>query len=213
VAFKGPDKKADVLFGKMGGAGQLAMIDGKPDVVFAATGYSGYLFTREAKDWRDKEIFKFDDANVIQVAIENANGKFSFTKGDKWAGTLKGKAIDKFDEQKVKDFLRDMKALNADDFGDGKSDADTGFSAPQSVVTVSLKDGAGTYVMNLGNVAKDATHYAQKSGDNTVFIVGKTASDWALAAKDKFQASPDAGAAPATSAAMPKMPPMQMPPH
>ena len=221
VAFKGGDKKTDVYFGKMGGGGQLVQLAGKPDAVYTATGYSGYLFTREAKDWRDKEIFKFDDANASQITIDNVNGKFSFTKGDKWAGTFKGNPIEKFDDQKVKDFLRDVKALTAEDFGDGKSDSDTGLNAPSSTVTVSLKDGAGTYVMKVGNVAKDTSHYAARMNggvmDPTVFIVGKTGSDWALAGKDKFQASADAGAPissnkPAMPPGMPGMPP-GMPHH
>jgi hypothetical protein len=199
VAWKGGDKKTDVSFGKAGSAGQLVMVDGKPDQVWAATGYSSYLFTREAKDWRAKEICKFDDTNAANVTLTNKSGACSFTRGDKgWAGTFKGNAIAGFDEQKVKDLLRDVKALSAEDFGDGKTDADTGLGAPLATLTVNLKDGAGTYTVAVGGVAKDTSHYARRVApedpDHTVFVIGKTASDWALADPPKFQKAPDAGA-------------------
>ena len=64
------------------------MVADKPDAVWAAKGYSAYLYTKEAKDFRKKDILHFDDANATQVTIANAHGALSFTKGDdKWAGT------------------------------------------------------------------------------------------------------------------------------
>lgn len=115
------------------------MVDGKPGV-FIASGYSSYLYTREVKNWRDQEMFKFDDANVTQLTIDKKGSVFSFTKADKWAGTFKGTAIADMDEEKVKDAVRAFKSLNADDFGDGKAAADTGLDAPESIVTIALKE-------------------------------------------------------------------------
>jgi hypothetical protein len=96
VAWKGADKKVDELFGKSGPAGQLVVMPDKPDTVYAAKGYSSYLYTKEAKEFRDKELFKFDDANASRVTITNTHGTFSFTKGDKWAGTHDKKPIPRF---------------------------------------------------------------------------------------------------------------------
>ncbi len=191
VAFKGADKKVDLFMGE-----SLLQIDGKPNDIYKAKGMSRYLFAKETKDWRDKEIFKFENDNAIQVAIKNKNGEFSFTKGDKgWAGTLKGSTIERFDESKVKDLLLDYKSLSADDFGDGKPDADTGLDASEGTVTISLKDNAGKYVLNVGKVSSGDSHYAKKDTGNVTFVVGKSASSWALAAKDKFQkVVADAGA-------------------
>ena len=121
VAWRGTDKKLDELFGKSGTAGQLTVISDKPNAVWAVKGYSSYLYAKEPKDFRDKEVLKFDDANASQVTIVNAHGTLSFTKGDKWVGTLEKNPIASFSEDKVKDMLRAYKALNADDFGDGKS--------------------------------------------------------------------------------------------
>lgn len=194
VGYKGSDKKVDDFFGKSGGRGEMMTVAGKPAIV-AVSGYSSYLYSREAGDWRDKEIFKFDDSNAASVTITNKNGKFSFTKGDKWAGTLDGKPIPNFDDSKVTDALRSIKALNADGFADAtKTPAETGLDNPQGVFSVSLKDGAGTYTIKVGNVSTGSSHYAVKDGDSTVVTVNGTVSGWATAEESKFEKATDAGA-------------------
>lgn len=195
VAFKGAEKKLDASFGKSGARGQMAMFEGKPSI-FAVSGYSSYLYARETKGWRDGEILKFDDANANQLTIEGEKGTLSFTKdGDAWAGTFKGKAIPRFDEEQVKNALRAFKHLNAEDFGDGKTTAETGLDDPDAKVTIQLKDNAGTYVLNVGKVSTGTSRYVQKEGNPTVYIIPKYTADWALADETKFQKSKDAGAA------------------
>lgn len=216
VAQKGADKKLDATFGKSGARGQMAMVEGKPGI-YTVSGYSSYLYARDVKGWRDTEIFKFDDANANQVTIANKNGTFSFTKGDKWAGTFKDKPIADFDEEKVKDAVRAFKALNAEDFGDGKSPAETGLDNPEGTVTVSLKDNAGKYVLKIGKTSSGTSRYAQKDGDATVFVIPQYTAEWALAEPSKFAKPKDAGADGGKGApspmGMPGMPPgMQMPP-
>ncbi|WP_146648319.1 DUF4340 domain-containing protein [Labilithrix luteola] len=212
VAYKGGDKKLDATFGKSGARGQMAMVDGKPGV-FAVSGYSSYAYTREVKGWRDTEIFKFDDGNATQIMIENANGPLSFTKGDHWAGTAKGKPIAELDDDKVKDTVRAFNSLNAEDFGDGKSPADTGLDAPEGKITIALKDGAGNYTLKIGKVASGTSHYAQKEGDSTIFVVPERVVNKVITEPSKFQKSKDAGADAAKGAAampvgMPGMPGM-----
>jgi hypothetical protein len=205
VAYKGADKKLDITFGSSGSAGQLAMVDSKPGKVWAVSGFSSWMYSKDPKEFRDKQYLSFDDQNVVSVQLENKNGPFSFTKGDKgWAGTDKGVAIERFNEQKVKDLLKDLKAANAEDFADGKTPAETGLDTPEATLTISLKDGAGTYKLKLGNAATNGTsHFAQTSGmgdkDSTIYIVYKAAADWLEADKTKFETMLDAGA-PAGSA-------------
>src|SRR5208283_1389440 len=194
VAWKGADKKADDLFGKSGPAGQLVVVADKPDNVWAAKGYSSYLYTKEAKDFRDKEIFKFDDGNAAQVVIANSHGTLSFTKGDKWAATLDKKPLPRFAEDKLKDMLRAYKALNADDFGDGRSLTDVGLDKPESTVTISLKDGAGTYTLLVGKAATGSNRWAKKVDDDTIFQITNYSAEWATSDVPKFQAAADAGA-------------------
>ena len=197
VAWKGADKKVDDYFGKTGSRGEMMMVEGKP-AIYSASGFSSYLYNRTVSEWRDKEIFKFDDANVANVTIDNKNGKFSFTKdGDKWAGTLKGKAIERFDDEKVKDLVRAYKTLNADDFADEKkTTADTGLDKPEGDVTFTLKDNAGKYALHVGKTATGNSRYAVKDGEATVYVVSQTVGDWATAEGSKFQKAlpTDAGA-------------------
>jgi hypothetical protein len=194
IAWKGADKKVDDTFGKSGGRGEMMMVDGKPGI-YAASGYSSFLYTRDLKGWRDTEVFKFDDANASQLTIENSHGVLSFTKGDKWAGTFKGQPIDRYDDAKVTDALRTFKNLNAEDFADGKSPGDTGLDQPEATLTITLKDNAGKYVVRVGKVSTGTSRFAQKDGSDMIYILPGFASDWAVADVARFEKAPDAGAA------------------
>ena len=192
VAYKGPDKQIDAVFGKSGGLGDSMMIDGKPDI-YLVKGYSSWMYGREVKDWRDKEIFKIDDANVATMEIDNKNGKFVFTKNDKdFTGTFKGKPIPNLDPTKVKSALGSLKDLSANDFGDGKTAADVGLDKPEESVTIKMKDGA-TYVLSVGKAA-DKDHYVQKSGDSTIYTIGGYPYEWITGDVAKFEQASDAGA-------------------
>ena len=106
VAWAGADKKVDLYFGKSGSRGQMTRIGGQ-DGVWVSGGYSAWVYGRELKDWRDKEIAKFEDANAVSVAITNVNGSFAFAKNDdKWSGTFGGKPIAGFQVTRHK--LADM---------------------------------------------------------------------------------------------------------
>jgi len=194
VAWKGGEKKVDEFFGKSGTAGQLVAVAAEPDAVWAAKGYSSYLYTKEPKDFRDKELLKFDDANVAHLAITNTHGAFSFTKAEKWAATLDKKPIPRFDEEKVRDMLRAFKALNAEDFGDGKSLAETGLDKPDGTMRIELKDGAGTYELLVGKVASGTNRWAKKADDDQVYQITSYASEFMLSDGSKYQAAIDAGA-------------------
>jgi len=214
VGYKGSDKKLDDIFGKSGGRGQTVMVADKP-AIYVAKGYSSYLYAREVKGWRDTEILKFEDGNVISLVIDKtaeaagaaaagadagaaakkAAGTLSFTKaGDKWAGTWNGQAIPRLDEEKIKDALRVFHALNADDFGDGKGADVTGLDKPVATVTIALKDNAGKYVLKLGKQATGSERYGTKDGSETVYVIPSTASEWATPDVSKFEHPADAGA-------------------
>jgi hypothetical protein len=194
-AWKEADKVVDVYFGKSGSRGQMTRAADK-DGIYVASGYSSYLYSREVKDWRDRELLKFEDANVVNVTINNDAGNFSFSKnGDVWTATYKGKALSNFDQEKLKDMLRAYRALTADDFGDDKTPAETGLDKP-SVVVFTLKDNGGTVKLNVGKTTSSSGRYAQKEGSPTVFTISSWSADWAAAAESKFQKpeAKDAGA-------------------
>jgi hypothetical protein len=201
VAWKGADKKIDEKFGKSGPLGQLVVVGDKPDAVWAAKGYSSYLYAKDLKDFRKKDILHFDDADVAGVTITNTHGTLSFTKGDKWTGTAGTRPIAHLDEEKVKDMLRALKGLNAEDFGDGKSLGDTGLDRPEATLVVHMKDDTKVPDLLVGGPATGTNRWAKRSDDDTIYTITSFASDWATSDAVKFQASPDAGApAPAGSA-------------
>lgn len=219
VSYKGSEKKTDISTGTTGALGLLTMVAGKNDVVYATSGFSSYLYTKEAKDWRDKEVLKFDEAGVVGITVENkgsgdagAPASFSFTKGEKeWGASFNGKPIARFDEQRAKDLLKELHAVNAEDFGDGKAPTETGLDAPLATITITFKDNAPKIVVKIGKTAANGTsHYAIKDGNPTVFVVGKPTADWALADVTKFQKPLDGGAPDAGKAAEPPKP-MQIP--
>jgi hypothetical protein len=195
VGYKAGEKKVDDTFGKSGSRGEMMMVQGKNNV-YSSSGFSVYMYNRDAKGWRDTEIFKFDDATASTATIDNAHGQLSFTKGgDKWVGTFKGQPIERFDEDKAKNLLSTFKGLSAEDFGDGKSPSETGLDQPEGTVTINLKDNAGKYVLHVGKVSTGTSRYAQKEGSDTIFIVGVTPSEYATTDVGKFQKSLDGGAA------------------
>lgn len=215
VAYKGGDKKLDVTFGSSGPRGQMVMIDGKPGI-YTVQGYSSYLYTREVKGFRDTEMFKFDDQNVNGLSIQRKDAKesLSFTKeGDKWSSSYKGKAIERFDEEKVKDALRAYKSLTADDFGDNKTLAETGLDEPDAIVTIQLKDNAGKHVVKIGGTSVGTNRWAIRDGNDTIYSIAGFTADWATVGVGKYQKAADAGA-PAASGkpGMPPGMPMGMPP-
>jgi hypothetical protein len=200
VVTKGGDKKLDATFGKAGAQGNtLVIVADRPDVVWAAKGFQSHQYTKEPKDFRDKEILKFDDANAAQVTVTNAHGAFSFTKGDHWAATLDKSPLPKFDEDKIKDLLKLYKSLNADDFADGKTLADAGLDKPEATVTITLRDGAGKYDVLVGKTATGTNRWAKRGNDDTIFQITNYAGEWATADVAKFQAASDAGAGDAGS--------------
>jgi hypothetical protein len=207
MTWKGADKKTDELFGKSGSAGELVIAASQPDAVYAAKGYSSYLYAKDPKDFRKKDILKFDDASATQVTVTNAHGAYAFSKGDKsddkWTGAVGGKSIPRFDPEKVKSLLSAIKGLNAEDFGDGKSLADTGLDKPEGTVTVHLKDGKPIDLL-VGNVSTGTNRWAKRGDDDTIYQITSYASDWATADTSKFQSAADAGAPPAASPAKKK---------
>ena len=79
-------------------------------------GYSGFLFTRALRSWRETNIFKFNQDDALQVDIANPHGAFRFTKRDgKWIAARSkphGAAPwPRFDPNSIALLLRDFQSL------------------------------------------------------------------------------------------------------
>jgi hypothetical protein len=224
VFYKGKDVALDAYFGEDGSRGQMTRFAGK-DGVFAVKGYSSYLFNRDAKSWRDKTIFKFEEKDVQKVTLENENGTFTFEKaGEDWkAKQAKPKSetfkdIEKFDKSKLESVIRAYKALSAADFGDGKKPEDTGLAAPKATLTFEMAGGAGKYVVSFGGT-DGSNRWMKKNGSDEIWSISSWAGDWATAGVDKFQKTEekkgdkDKGAPAGMPPGMPGMPPGMPPGH
>lgn len=196
VAWKSGNKKIDESFGKSGPAGQLVMLADKPDAVWAAKGFSSYLYTKEPKDFRDKEVFHLDEGSVSSVDIVNTHGKFAFTKGDKWAGTFDKKPIPRFDPEKAKDMVRIFKSVNAIDFGEGKSLADTGLDKPDARLTMHVKGDDKNYELLIGKISSGTDRYAKRADGEQIYVLSNYTADYATSDLSKYQSTGDAGAPP-----------------
>lgn len=196
VLAKGEETLGDFYFGDTAGRGTMTRLAGR-DGVFGVDGYSSFMFKRDVKGWRDREIFKFEEAKAKSIELVNENGTFSFAKADgKWTAKVKApksplaKALDRFDEKKVEDLLRAFKNLNADDFGDGKQPAEVGLDAPVATLTITLDDGAQR-VLRVGASAEGESRWAAQGGSDQIFSIASWSAGWALAKTDKFQKSDD----------------------
>jgi hypothetical protein len=196
VAYKGGSKQVDETFGKTGQIGTLVTLEDKPGTVWAAKGYSSYLYAKDVKEFRDKSIFKFDDANVTAVDIVNSHGAFTFKRdGEKWVGLQGKKPIERFDPEKVKSLLTTFKGLNADDFADSKSLAEAGLDKPEAQVTFEVKDAPnGPYVLQIGAVSSGSGRYAKRPDRELLYQVTSYVQEWITSDASKYQTTGDAGA-------------------
>jgi hypothetical protein len=192
--------------------------------VWSVTGVSAWTFDKAPKDVREKKIWDLSRDNVNLIELKDGKGAFAFMKNDTgapaatdagaadaskgdaggdagakaaWSGTLDGKPLAGLDAAKVDDLLSAFTlggVLNAEDFGDGKSDAETGLASPEAtVITFRSKDNSAQKI-TLGKT-EGTKRYAKREGDNTIYLLGDSPSGWAEAGPDKFAppAASDAG--------------------
>lgn len=231
--YNGDKTVFDLYFGQDGSRGQMTRIAGK-DGVYAAKGYSSYLFKRDAKGWRDLGLLKFEEDEVKRIDVTNENGSFTFerkveTKAPEkgaagapsapvevksWIGKFKkAKApialdIQKFEPTKVDDLVRAYKALTATDFAQNKKPEDLGLATPTATVVFQLKDGAQK-IIKLGSTGDNSSRWVQVGDSAEIFAISSWAGDWATAAEEKFK---KAEPKPADKDAGAATPPPGMPP-
>ena len=216
TATKGGAPIIDLWLGAQKSRGQMARL-GADDQVWSLSGLNAFTFDKGPKDFRDKKVWDLPRDQVTYVELKDGKGTFSFTKNEApaaagdagadatmadagpavtWKGaTGDGKPIAGLEATKVDDLVNAFAlggVLNADDFGDGKTDVETGLASPDATyVTFKTKDGATSKIV-LGKT--DGTkRYARKEGDTTIFLLAEGPSAWAEAGLDKFAPAPAAG--------------------
>lgn len=213
--YEGDKVVADLYVGDSGSRGQMMRLGGKTGV-FAAKGFSKWVYDRDLKGWRDRSVWSFDDKAVAKVSIDNEFGKIELKKdGEKWSGSeqpKKGAAgpIKDFKDTTVQSLLSAYKTLNAVDFATGKTDTETGLEKPIATVSFELSDG-NKFDLALGNLEASNRWVRRKGADETVSI-SSWAADWVVKGVEKFQdrkdAPPAGSGAPEAPGMPPGMPPM-----
>ncbi|HLV65926.1 MAG TPA: DUF4340 domain-containing protein [Polyangiaceae bacterium] len=177
----------DAHFGEHGGRGQMTRLAGK-EGVYSVKGYSGYLYDRDVKGFRDMQLFKFEEADVTAVTINNEHGAYEFAKtGEDWTAKYKRAPLQNFDPAKIKDMIRAYRSLNADNFAEpSKTKEDAGLDKPVATVVFGMKDG-GKKEIAVGANAEGASRWVTVSGKDEIFSISSWAGDWAIAEPKKFQ--------------------------
>lgn len=94
---------------------------------------------------------------------------------------------EKFDGKNIETMLGAFKKLNALDFADAS--ADTGLKdalKEGGIVTIKLKNGE-EIVLLVGKTQKGTARYAQKKGDDTIYVIQGHQADWVAAPPTKFE--------------------------
>ena len=221
VASKGPTVVMDIWLGKAPTAGQLARITNDDNIyVITGTGASSFTYDKGEKDFRDKKVWDLPKDQIVAVSLKDAKGDFSFTKNEatapaatdaggagdaiadaaappSWIGLSAGKPMVGLDTSKVDDLVNAYAlggVLNADDFGDGKSDAETGLASPDATtLTFKMKDGA-TRKLLLGKTDGTKRYARTEAEPSVVYLLAEGPSGWADVGVDKFVPAPPAAA-------------------
>jgi len=175
---KGDQVVADLLIGKSVGGNTLVRVPGK-DEVWQALGSFKYNFDRDATNWRDRNITKFNLADAEKITIKDKSGghaTFKKEAGDKWSVVESSPPIPKLDDQVAPGIVSTMAAWTTNEFADGVKPEDTGLATPNTTITVDVKGGKPVTVM-FGNKKGDDEVYAKTADSPQVFVLKRYNAD------------------------------------
>jgi hypothetical protein len=191
VFYEGDKVVADIYVGDSGSRGQMTRLGDKVGV-YAAKGFSKWVYDRDLKGWRDRALWTFDDKNLARISITNEHGAINLKKdGDKWVGEhkpAKGGAfapIPEFKDTGVTSLISAYKSLNAVDFALDKTESDTGLDKPVASVTFELKDGS-KQELDYGK-AEGSNRWVRRRGATEIVSISSWTADWVVAGIEKFQ--------------------------
>jgi hypothetical protein len=194
VAGKGSATSADFILGKSLSGFTMLRPAASQDV-WQAVGSLRYLFEKEPKDWRNRDILALsrDDieslevvtpagrVEVARVAPAAAAGKDSGAGppggagGDQWTLVKSEPTLADFDDSVPRDMVGSLTPLKANDFADGAKPEETGFATPSATLSVRLKGGKTAQVV-VGQTKGD--DYYVRSGDgNQVYLIRKYSAE------------------------------------
>ncbi|HOQ37977.1 MAG TPA: DUF4340 domain-containing protein [Acetivibrio sp.] len=135
------------------------------------------LVGTEKEDNRNIQVIKMDKEKVVEITVENSEGKFVFKKeNDQWAMVSGGDfVIDTYRIESIASNVCDLSAYKIVD--DNPQDlAMFGLDKP---VVISAKTSEGEMVeIEVGNItATKQAYYVKKKGENTVYTIAAYAGE------------------------------------
>lgn len=127
-------------------------------------------FERPVNQWRDKTIFEFDQEKPTRLELEYPEKKklIQMEKKDgKWL--FPGQKEVKVKEETVKEVLKNMASLKADDFSD-KLEKDTGLNKPIFIVKAFLPYDKKEILL-VGKNDEKGNYYVKKETSETTFLL------------------------------------------
>lgn len=144
--------------------------DDQPEVYLTGD-MNSFDANANASAWIDTLYFTVPQTATVGITLENANGKFEFTKeGEKW--TLKGLAAgETFNENNFFPFLNQATGLRLTE-PLGKEDSWFGADKPQATITVQTKvgDQAKSYTLEIGDKDAKDNSYVVKASKSPYYV-------------------------------------------
>jgi hypothetical protein len=189
VAKGGGKTLLDGYIGAYKSGSSMLRLNGQ-DAVAAVRGSIRFAFSKDVKEWRDRQINETSADTVQQITFVNAAGRLQFKReNDAFVQVLgKGeKKIDPLDANKVKGIVGTASNLSATDFATGtETPEQLGFTDTSGTVVLDVKNDKGeesqiTY--RLG-AQKDQSYYLRKDGDDVTYLVSAWVGGRLLSKRD-----------------------------
>ncbi|HEX5660894.1 MAG TPA: DUF4340 domain-containing protein [Polyangiales bacterium] len=207
IAKGGEQKLLDLYIGQAKSGGTMLRPEGS-DEVLIAKGSFRYVFDKEAKEFRKREVTELDTAELTSFSVSSPKGSFKFVKqGEAWAQAPGEKKIEKFDHAQAQAFASTASNLRAQDFAAASDD--TGLASPQSKVMLTKKDGSTVEILVGKPTAKGDDYYVKTSQGDVVYQVAKFSAERLQPDAKFFEKQPPPPPPPA--GAQGGMPPGMMP--
>jgi hypothetical protein len=182
-----------LFLGSASGSAAHIRLEGH-DEVYLARGLTSYEAGTTAAAWIDPVYLSVPQDKILSATIENAQGKFEFTKDaqDQWA--LKGlTAHQEFNPDSAVTLLARLSSLSMMKPLGKTAKPEYGLDKPGATVTVVVSDTASTKVYTLKVGTKDADgNYPVISSDSTYYVsmAGFNVEPYITAKIDTFLVAP-----------------------
>jgi hypothetical protein len=176
IAKGGGKTLLDAYIGAYKSGSSMVRLNGQ-DAVAAVRGSIRFAFTKDVKEWRDRQINEVPAETVQQITFVNKDGRLQFKReNDAFVQVLaKGeKKIDPLDANKVKGVVGTAANLSATDFAAGtETPEQLGFTETSGTVVLDVKNDKGeesqiTYRIGAQN---DQSYYLRKDGDDVTYLI------------------------------------------